>query len=335
MSRYTNSTFDEAQTAAARSADESAVRSMYERAPYPGLGENPKNLEAMFRPVADRLVSRRPLRFLDVGCGTGHNLVGVAKRHPDWQCYGIDLSQASLDVAKQLAGLHGAPVTLARGSYLDPLPFQDGPFDVMVALGTVHHTADPIGAMRALRSGLADDGLILLGLYGWRCDAGKFDIKEALDLLEPDVTKHGERFALYDALMRHRRGRLLHRLATTSLADAYYGARTWLRNLRRRARKESWSPPWTDRFLEPSPPWIDHFCHPCERAYEVPDVRKLVEASGFQVVRNLRQGIEHPQLIPSEWRSRYAALGDWDKWRMSELLATGGGSFALWLRKND
>ena len=80
-------------------------------------------------------------------------------------------------------------------------------------------------------------------------------------------------------------------------------------------------------------PWIDHFCHPCERAYEVPDVRELVEAGGFRVVYNLRQGIEHPQLIPPEWWSRYNRLSDWEKWRMSELLADGGGSFALWLQK--
>ncbi len=331
MSRYTNSQQD--LGTADRSADETAVRSMYEDAPYPGLGADLKDLEPMFRPVADRLQGRDNIRYLDVGCGTGHILVGVAKRHPGWACHGIDLSGASLDTARQLAEMHGAEVNLAQGSYLDPLPFDGGPFDVMTALGTIHHTADPMAAMRALHKELADDGLMLLGLYGWRCDAGKFDIKTALDLLQPDLADHNDRFELYDALMRHREGRFIHRLATTSLADVYYGTRTWLRNIRRRARKESWSPPWTDRYTEPTPPWIDHYCHPCERAYEVPDVRELVEGSGFRVVRNLRQGIEHPQLIPPEWRARYDALDDWGKWRMSEVLADGGGSFAMWLAK--
>jgi len=333
VSSYTNSQFDNRTDDDARTADETAVRSMYEDAPYPGLGADLKDLDPMFRHIADDLPERTPLRFLDVGCGTGHIVVGVAKRHPDWMAHGIDLSQASLDVAAELSSMHNAPVNLARGSYLEPLPFEGGPFDVITALGTVHHTADPMQAMCALRNEMSDDGWMLLGLYGWRCDAGKFDIKSALDLLEPDLSNHAARFELYDALMRHREGRIIHRIATTSLADIYYGTRTWLRNKRRRARKESWSPPWTDHYTAPTPPWIDHFCHPCERAYEVPDVRALVEGSGFRVVHNLRQGIEHPQLIPPEWRERYDSLDAWDKWRMSEVLANGGGSFALWLKK--
>ncbi len=333
MTSYTNSQFDRTDGAAGRAIDEAAVRSMYEEAPYPDLGADLKDLESFFRPVADELSRRKQVRFLDVGCGTGHILVGVAKRHPDWDCCGIDLSQASLDVARQLSELHYAPVTLHRGSYLEPLPFDGGSFDVISAMGTIHHTADPAGAMRALRDGMADDGLMLLHLYGWRCDAGKFDIKAVLDLLEPDISNHAVRFELYDGLMRHRQGRLLNRIATTTLADLYYGTRTWLRNFGRRARKESWSPPWTDQFTAPTPPWIDHFCHPCERAYEVPEVRELVESTGFRVVHNMRQGIEHRQLIPPDWGDRYEALDDWDKRRMSELLADGGGSFAMWLRK--
>ncbi len=222
---------------------------------------------------------------------------------------------------------------LERGSYLDPLPFTGGGFDVISAMGTIHHATDPVGALRALRASLADDGWLLLHLYGWRCDQRKFDIKEALSLLEPDLENVVERFRLYDVLLRHEQRRWLRRLAKASPELVYSKVRTWFRNLGRRAQQRSWSPPWTDRFRAPSAPWIDHFCHPCERAYEVPGVRKLVEAGGFRVVHNLRQGIEHPQLIPPEWRSRYDRLSDWEKWRMSELLADGGGSFALWLQK--
>ena len=34
-------------------------------------------------------------------------------------------------------------------------------------------------------------------------------------------------------------------------------------------------------------------------------------------------------LIPPDWRDRYQKLDDWDKWRLSELLSIGGGSFAI------
>ena len=46
----------------------------------------------------------------------------------------------------------------------------------------------------------------------------------------------------------------------------------------------------------------------------------------------LRQGREDMKPIPPEWRERYQQLDDWEKWRLSELLAIGGGSFAMILR---
>ena len=97
---YTNSKSDVEGMDSARAADEGAVREMYEAAPYPDLGTNPKDLGLYLNPIAGELTKREGVRFLDVGCGTGHILVGVAKGHPDWRCSGIDLSQASLDVAK-------------------------------------------------------------------------------------------------------------------------------------------------------------------------------------------------------------------------------------------
>ena len=123
------------------------------------------------------------------------------------------------------------------------------------------------------------------------------------------------------------------RLATTSPLDVYVGLRVGLRNLRRRLRKISWSPSWTAAYDEPTAPWIDHFCHPCERAYEVPDVQALLEAGGFEVVHMLGQGQEYRNLIPHAWRPACDGLGEWEKRRLSELLAEGGASFSMVLRK--
>jgi hypothetical protein len=47
----------------------------------------------------------------------------------------------------------------------------------------------------------------------------------------------------------------------------------------------------------------------------------------------LAQGRENMKLIPQEWRAPYSELDEWDKWRLSELLAVGGGSFAMILQK--
>jgi SAM-dependent methyltransferase len=331
---YSNSRHDRRADANAASADEQAVRDMYERAPYPGLGSGLKDPGIFIDPLKGELVGRTGIRFLDAGCGTGHFLVGVAKARPDWTCSGLDLSQASLDVAFELAKLHGATVTLKRGSYLDPLPFDDK-FDVIAAIGTIHHAADPVGALKNLRASLKDDGYLVMHVYGLRLDREKFDIKEMLDIFEPDLNKVDRRFEIYNALIWHRRKHWPRHLLQMPLIDVLMSGKIWLRNLLRRSRKEVWSPPFTDRFKSPTAPWVDHFCHPCERAYEVPEVVELVRKSGFRIERMLGQGREYPQLIPEGWRADYSKLPDEAKWRLSELLAFRGASFRLILRKDS
>jgi SAM-dependent methyltransferase len=291
-------------------------------------------MERLLWPIDADLRSRTRVRFLDAGCGTGHYLVGVAKNHPDWECCGIDLSSASLQVATDLAKLHGASIEVRRGSYAESLPFE-GQFDVIAALGTIHHAADPVAALRNLRSALRDDGYLLMHLYGLRIDREKFDIKEMLSILEPELSNIDRRFFFYDALMRHRRRNWLRTLLEMPLIEILNWPKVWLRNLVRRRRGEVWSPPFTDRFTAPTAPWVDHFCHPCERAYEVPDVVELAFRGGFEIVHMLNQGREYPQLVPPEWQSHYDALSIEAKWRLSELLAFGGASFSMILRKKE
>lgn len=313
---------------------EEKVRHMYEAAPYPDLGSDLKDDMSRYWPHIASVVSRDEVTYLDAGCGTGHILVASAKRFPHWGAYGIDLSRPSLDIAGKLSQKHGAPVTLHQGSYMDANPF-GVQFDIISAIGTVHHAENPSDALRNLASWLKPEGVMLLHLYGRRCDSQKFDIKEALSLLQPDLGAHSERFELYHNLVSHKKRRrpLWKRILLTSAFDAYLNLKIWLRNQNRRAKKISWSPPWTSEYKEISSPWVDHFCHPSEDAYEVPDVKLLVEGSGLKPVKMLRQGTEHPRLVPPEWREKYDQLDFWEKARMNELLSSGGAAFNMILTR--
>ena len=330
---YSNSRHDRGADQNTASQDEQAVREMNERAPYPGLGSGLKDPGIFIDPLKLELRGRANIRFLDAGCGTGHFLVGVAKVRPQWTCFGVDLSQASLDIAAELAKKHRAVVTLKRGSYLDPLPFEEQ-FDVIAAIGTIHHASDPLAALKNLRTSLRDDGYLIMHVYGLRLDREKFDIKEMLDIFEPDLSKVERRFEIYKSLMAHRRKHWLKTLVRRPLIEIFQSGINWLRNLLRRSRGTVWSPGFTAQFDRPDAPWIDHFCHPCERAYEVPEVLALVQDAGFTVHRMLGQGREYPQLVPDGWRPNYPHLGNAAKWRLSELLTFGGASFRLILRKH-
>lgn len=332
---YSNATHDTIGTQTARAANEGAVRRMYETAPYPDLGAEPKDAKRLIEPVLRHLTGDTTgIRFLDVGCGTGHLLVGTAKAYPGWSCHGIDLSDASLSIARQLAEMHGVGVTIERGSYLDPLPFQTKKFDLIAAQGTIHHSADPVAALKALSKALARDGILIMHLYGWRLDRRKFEVKEMLSMFEPDLFNHQRRFELYRQLMRYQRRWTLRRLASLSPLDLYVKLKTASRNLRRRRRGVSWSLPWTDDYATMEAPWIDHFCHPCERAYEVPDVGSLVTASGFEIVEMRAQGRENQRWVPPEWRKPFEMLEPWQRYRLMELLSPSEQSFNIVLRKS-
>lgn len=48
--------------------------------------------------------------IIEIGCGTGRNLIKIARRHPAAMCYGLDVSRAMLETARasvKRAGLQG------------------------------------------------------------------------------------------------------------------------------------------------------------------------------------------------------------------------------------
>ena len=78
----------------------------------------------------------RPLRLLDVACGTGRTLHQLAQAHPDLRFYGVDLSPAYVRLArKRLADL--AEVALAVEN-AEALPFASATFDIVTSVYLFH-----------------------------------------------------------------------------------------------------------------------------------------------------------------------------------------------------
>jgi S-adenosylmethionine-diacylgycerolhomoserine-N-methlytransferase len=62
-----------------------------------------------------------PARILEVGCGTGRNLVALARRFPRAQITGVDLSGAMLTIARRKTAAYGSRVTLLQRAYDAPV----------------------------------------------------------------------------------------------------------------------------------------------------------------------------------------------------------------------
>ncbi len=62
-----------------------------------------------------------PARILEVGCGTGRNLVALARRFPRAHITGVDLSGEMLAIARRKTAAYGARLTLLQRAYDAPV----------------------------------------------------------------------------------------------------------------------------------------------------------------------------------------------------------------------
>ncbi len=110
--------------------------------------------------VMDDLDLPPDARILDAGCGSGRNMIELARRGP---VTGIELSQTSVDLAR--ARNSGEVVS---GSVLE-MPFADASFDLAVSLDVIEHLEDDEAALRELRRTVVPGGALLVTVpaYQW------------------------------------------------------------------------------------------------------------------------------------------------------------------------
>ena len=96
---------------------------------------------------------------LDVGCGTGADLLAMLERvRPDGSVTGIDVSLRALERARaRVAGEVGAAVEIAD---VQALPFPDGAFDACRADRALQHVPDADRALRELQRVLRAGGTL-------------------------------------------------------------------------------------------------------------------------------------------------------------------------------
>jgi SAM-dependent methyltransferase len=84
----------------------------------------------------------RPLRVLDVACGTGAELRGLALRLPrDTELFGIDLSRRMLEIGRRNLRRADVRAELCLGD-AHALPYADAFFDLVVHVGGINAFSD-------------------------------------------------------------------------------------------------------------------------------------------------------------------------------------------------
>ncbi|HEY0322457.1 MAG TPA: class I SAM-dependent methyltransferase [Pyrinomonadaceae bacterium] len=133
-------------------------------------------IASFVKEICDRIKDRRP-KILDVGCGTGANLVMLGEFG---EAHGIDVSHDALSFCRA-RGLENV-----RHGAAEELPYEDGTFDLVTALDVVEHLDDDAAGLKEFRRVLRPDGRILLFVPAFMFLWG----------VQDDVSHHRRRYTL-------------------------------------------------------------------------------------------------------------------------------------------
>lgn len=143
-------------------------RLFYLSRPSWDTGITPPELEAF-------IANHPPGRAIDLGCGTGTNVIALAKH--GWEVRGVDFVPKAIRLARRKARAAGFDVSFRVGDVTDPAHFQ-GQYDLIYDIGC-YHSIDPVIRSRyhqLVAKHLSPDGTYLL--YGFLEEEGN-RIREA------------------------------------------------------------------------------------------------------------------------------------------------------------
>ncbi len=110
-------------------------------------------------------------RVLEAGCGVGAQTIILAQSSPGAMITSIDISAASVEKAKMLAGRCGITNTTFEVADIFRLPFADETFDHIFICFVLEHLNEPAKALSALKRVLKPGGTITVieGDHGSCC----------------------------------------------------------------------------------------------------------------------------------------------------------------------
>jgi 2-polyprenyl-3-methyl-5-hydroxy-6-metoxy-1,4-benzoquinol methylase len=98
---------------------------------------------------------------LDVGCGSGHAVVTLARNYPKSRFVGYDLCAEAIDAARVAAREAGVRNVVFETRDVEWLP-EDARYDLVTAFDAIHDQARPAEVLAAVRGVLREDGVFLV-----------------------------------------------------------------------------------------------------------------------------------------------------------------------------
>ena len=145
-----------------------------------GGNEYYQNISTPIKPSSNGIM------ILNLGCGTGLELVGVFKRAPNAHLHCVDLSQNMLKIMNERFCNESFKITVYQESYLN-FEFPINKYDYIIASATLHHLLDTekLNLFPKILRSLKDKGTFILGDYY----VSETEVKSQLKIYKDYLTK--------------------------------------------------------------------------------------------------------------------------------------------------
>jgi len=297
---------DRANVPALTTIDDSTslkVQNQYEENPYPRwVIVPPITPTTVAENLCEELSGSRvvwPSASLDIlvaGCGTGAHSIDTALRFPQARVLAVDISRASLAYARRRSReLELTNIDYGQADILK-LAALDRRFDVIEAVGVLHHLGDPAAGWRQLLSLLRPHGLMLVGLYSAKA-------RQSLNAARTFIAKRG------------------------------YGATTDdIRNCRQELIQRFGMPPFRD--FSSLSGCRDLLFNIMEHEFTIPQIAAFIDANGLSFLGFTQLPPETAKDFRQEFPAT-GAWQDFDAWASFERKhpLTFGNMYIFWVQK--
>jgi len=128
---------------------------------FENIEEHRYSIEPFIHSVA-QFTRHHGKKILEIGVGAGTD-------HLQWAragaiCYGIDLTQAAIEITRSRLSMYGFESNL-QCTDAENLPFDDEIFDLVYSWGVIHHTEHPQRIIQEIKRVLKSDGVFIGMMY--------------------------------------------------------------------------------------------------------------------------------------------------------------------------
>lgn len=152
------------------------IRQQFDSGPYPRipLEESPKNnikllyIHNLVNPYYLRnkkVIETKDKLILDAGCGSGYKSLILAAANPGAKIVGVDISEKSVELARQRLQYHGFDNTEFHAISIEELPSLGLDFDYINCDEVLYLFPDPAIGLQAMKSVLKPNGIIRANLH--------------------------------------------------------------------------------------------------------------------------------------------------------------------------